>query len=305
MKSVVSPILIVLIALLIAPALAADDHFMIRRGDVVVTDEEFDARMSKIPEEDRAPFLADKKRLNDLLAFMLLRKQLAAEARANGFDEDPLVQARMQLAAEQELSEAWLDHYVNQAPDADYTAMAREYWAKHGDQYMTEPSLDVTHLLVSTKERSDEEARARAEELLQQVRANPAQFDELVMAHSEDPSASSNRGHFENVKRGMMVRPFEQAAFALDEPGEISDLIKSPYGYHIVRLDERHDAQPVTFEEARPQVEERMRQQHRERLRNDYLAQFANQPVELREGALEEMVERYFGSLGAPTATTQ
>lgn len=305
MKPVFIPSLVLSVALLVAPAVPADEHFMIRRGDVMITDEEFDARMSKIPEQDRAPFLADKKRLNDLLAFMLLRKQLAAEARANGFDEDPLVRARMQLAAEQELSEAWVDHYVDQAPDADYAAMAREYWAKHGDQYMTEPSLDVTHLLVSTKERSDEEARARAEELLAQVRDNPDQFDELVMAHSEDPSVSSNRGQFKNVKRGMMVRPFEQAAFALQEPGEISDLIKSPYGYHIVRLDQRHDAQPVTFEEARPQVEERMRRQHRERLRNDYLAQFANQPVELREGALEEMVERYFGDLGAPAGTTQ
>ena len=297
--------LVLLVALLTAPMVQANDHFMIRRGDVMITDEEFDARMSKIPAEDRAPFLADKKRLNDLLAFMLLRKQLAAEARTNGFDDDPLVQARMRLAAEQELSEAWLEHYVDEAPDADYAAMAREYWAKNGEQYVTEPSLDVTHLLVSTKERSDEEARARAEELLEQVRANPAGFDELVMAHSEDPSVSSNRGHFENVKRGMMVRPFEQAAFQLEEPGQISDLIKSPYGYHIVRLDQRHEARQLGFEEARPQIEERMRRQHRERLRNDYLAQFANQPVELREGALEEMVERYFGAFGTPATPTQ
>lgn len=305
MKPALIPIAVLAALLLMSHAVPADDHFMIRRGDIVVTDEEFDARMSKIPAEDRAPFLADRKRLNDLLAFMLLRKQLAAEARAQGFDEEDLVATRMRLAAEQELADAWLDHYVEQAPDADYAAMAREHWAQHADEYVTEPSVDVTHLLVSTRERSDEEAKALAKTLLAEVRADPARFDELVVAHSEDPSVSSNQGRFTNVKRGMMVKPFEQAAFELAEPGQISDLVKTQYGYHIVRLDQFNEAKPLDYEEARPRIEDRMRSRHRARLRDDYLAQFANQPVELREGALEEMVQRYFSAAPPPAAPTQ
>lgn len=271
-----------------------DVEILAQRGKGIVTQDMFAARADKIPAENRQVVLRNTNRVRDLLNGLLLNTQLAAEAREAGFDTEETVINRMKLAAELELAEAWVDHYVATQPAADYEAMAAENYQLNKQEMMTDASIDVSHILVSTKERSAEAALVIAESISQQLKDDPTKFDELVGRYSEDPSAASNAGKFQKVKIGDMVKPFEKAAFALAD-GEISAPVKTSYGYHIIRLDAHNEAQTMSFDEVKGQLIEKARKTHTDRVRRDYLSSMTAKDVKMTKEALEEMVKRQFG----------
>jgi len=278
---------------------SADDlDILAQRGKGVVTQEEFTARADRIPADIRAPTLRNGNRLRDVINSMLLRAQLAADAKEAGFDKEKVVIDRMHLAAEDELAQAWLDHYVNMQPPADYEQLARETFLLTEDSAYSSPKIDVSHILVSTKERSDEDAKALADEIYQQLQDNPAEFDDLVAEYSEDPSAESNHGSFKNVNKGDMVKPFEDVAFAL-QPGEISVPAKTEYGYHVIRLDAYYPPKKQTFDDVKERLIAQERKKHRERLERDYLERLTALEVHMSEEQLGEMVSRNFGEKAA------
>lgn len=264
------------------------------RGAGVVTHDTFDTRVARIPEEHRLTVLRDRNRLGDILNDLLLKMQLAEAARKAGIDKDPVIQARMRLAAEEELADAWLEQYPDTVGEADYAAMAREFYTVNPGRFQTELTVDVTHLLVSTEERPEAEARALADEFRSQVREDPAAFDRMVMEHSDDSSVSANKGRFRNVRRGQMVKPFEDVAFKL-EKGEISRPVLTPYGFHIIRLDAINEPREKSFADVRESLEKRMQSQHKDRVKTDYLNELSTLETVLTQEALEAMVMRHFG----------
>jgi len=265
-----------------------------KRGNGVVTQADFAARAAKIPADAKLATLRSGNRVRDLINTLLLRSQLASDARKAGYDQDPLVQDRMKLAAEAELAEAWAQHYVEMQPAGDYEELAKEYYLLHEDEILTSPKIDVSHILISTKDRSDDEALALAETVSEQLEKDPSKFDELVKIYSEDPSAKSNNGKFTNVKKGDMVAPFEQVAFALDV-GQISGPVKTQYGYHLIRLDAKIAPEKLSFEQVKPQLVEMEQKKHDDRIMQDYIGRLTSLNIEMTEEALKKMVESQFG----------
>ena len=134
------------------------------------------------------------------------------------------------------------------------------------EQYRMAESVDVRHILVKMPEagadgKVDEKgvaaARAKAEGILQQLRKG-AKFEELARKHSEDPGSTEEGGLYKDVTRGRMVPEFEQAAFTL-EPGKISDLVKTSYGFHILRVDKHQQAGLRTLDEVKDTIEPQVR----------------------------------------------
>ncbi|MGB5488107.1 MAG: peptidylprolyl isomerase [Lysobacterales bacterium] len=271
-----------------------ENEILAQRGKGVITYQQFNARVDKIPADVRLPTLRNGKRLQDVLASLLLRSQLAADAREAGFDKELVVIDRMKMAAQSELAEAWLAHYVATQPKADFEQLAYERYQLNQANMLSSPMVNVSHILVSTKERPDHDAKARAESVYQQLVDNPAAFDELVAEYSEDPSASSNKGKFSNVKKGDMVKAFEEAAFAM-QPGEISKPVKTDYGYHVIRLDAYIEPKKMEFDDVKAQLIDQQRINHEERIKRTYLESLTTLDVQMSEAQLEEMVRRQFG----------
>lgn len=99
----------------------------------------------------------------------------------------------------------------------------KNYYDTHRDEFI---SVNASHILLDTKE--------EAEKMLQRVKAGE-DFGELAKQYSKDPSAKENSGNLDYFRQGDMVEPFETAAFAL-EPGEISDIVQTDFGYHIIKV---------------------------------------------------------------------
>jgi peptidyl-prolyl cis-trans isomerase C len=271
------------------------EQTLVYQGDVVISQNMIDAAFSRIPEKDRLPFIRDGKRVDSLVQNLLQTGSLAREASKAGFDKDPIVSERMRIGAEQELANAWLDKIVADAPEPDYEALAWEDYVAHPERYQRGSYVNVTHLLISTDDRTVEEAEALAGELMEQVKTDQSGFDQLILEHSDDPAAKGNGGKYTNVTKGKMVKPFEEAAFALEQPGDFSDVVRTDYGFHIIRLDKRVESATMPYESVKPKALEAVRLKYLEQYRLNYLKSLSLEPVHLVPGAVEIMAKRHFG----------
>lgn len=275
--------------------LGVSDDVLARQGDVVLTQGEIDAAFYRIPEIHRLAFVRSGEQVDNLIRSILQTKVVAAEAKKAGFDQNPLAARRVALTGEKELSDAWMEEVMQKMPPADYEAIAHEQYLAEPEQWMSREHVDVSHLLISSGSRSDAEALERIEELRREVVADPSRFDDLIMEYSEDPSKDQNQGRFTAMAGGQMVEPFEQAAFALEKPGDISQPVKTTYGYHLIRLNQKFPPRVLSFEQVKEQAVKKAEAEHRARYRANYLRKVLSDPVELPDGAVETMAKRWFG----------
>jgi peptidyl-prolyl cis-trans isomerase D len=144
----------------------------------------------------------------------------------------------------------------------------RAYYNQHRDQYHVPEQVKVSHILIKTPlpgpdgkvdEKGAAEAQRRAEDLLKQVKGG-ANFEDLAKKYSEDPGSAKQNGSLGWIGKGQTVPEFEKTAFSLPK-GPISDLVKSSYGFHIIRVDDKQDAHTKTLDEVKDTIEPVLRHQ--------------------------------------------
>jgi len=124
------------------------------------------------------------------------------------------------------------------------------------EQYSTPEQVRASHILLKTEGKDDAAVKAKAEDLLKQARAG-ADFAELARKYSEDEASAKNGGDLDYFGRGRMVPEFDQAAFSM-EPGKISDLVKTQYGYHIIKVVDKKAATTRPLTEVKPQIQDQL-----------------------------------------------
>ncbi len=152
----------------------------------------------------------------------------------------------------------------------------------------------ASHILVNAAKdlpaADKQKARAKAEGLLAAVRKAPKTFAEVARKNSDDTGSASSGGDLDFFARGAMVKPFEDAAFALQK-GEISDLVESEFGFHIIQLTDVKLPQVPSFESMRPQLEADLRKQQAQRQFAELAETFSNSVYE-QSDSLAPVAER-------------
>lgn len=137
----------------------------------------------------------------------------------------------------------------------------RKLYDEQSGAFTTEEQRRASHILVQVPEGADEKigaaAREKAEKLLQRVRSGES-FENLAKELSDDTVSAKEGGDLGFFGKGVMVPEFEQAAFAMQK-GEVSDLVKSPFGFHIIKLTDIKPGGKKSFEEARPELIKQLR----------------------------------------------
>jgi peptidyl-prolyl cis-trans isomerase D len=170
------------------------------------------------------------------------------------------------------------------------------YYNQHRDQYRVAEQVKVSHILIKTPlagadgkvdEKGVAEAQKRAEDLLKQLKAG-AKFEDLAKKNSEDPGSAKEGGSLGWIGKGRTVPEFEKAAFSLPK-GQISDLVKSSYGFHIIRVDDKQDAHMKTLDEVKGEIEPILKQQKTQEIAQkqaeELLAQAKTQGLEAAAAA--------------------
>jgi peptidyl-prolyl cis-trans isomerase C len=150
---------------------------------------------------------------------------------------------------------------------------AQAFYDSHPAVFDSGERVRASHILVRLPEGATgpakEEMRKKAEALLQRVRAKE-DFAALAKQSSEDPGSARNGGDLGAFGRGQMVPPFEQAAFAL-KPGEVSGIVETPFGFHIIKVTEKIPARKLPFAEVKERLKLEMVQQKRQQAQQSYL----------------------------------
>ncbi len=143
-------------------------------------------------------------------------------------------------------------------------ADVKSYYEQNKDRLGTKEERRASHILIaapaSAPAAEREKARAKAEQLLAEVRKAPGTFAEVARKNSQDPGSAEKGGDLDFVTRGAMVKPFEDALFALKK-GQISDVVETQFGYHIIQLTDIKPATIPSFEQARAGIESDLRTQ--------------------------------------------
>jgi len=143
-------------------------------------------------------------------------------------------------------------------------ADARAFYDKNQERMKTPPRVHVRHILIAVAPKAlatdREAARKKTEDLLEQLK-NGGDFAQLAAQNSNDSGTATRGGDLSWVTPGQMVPPFEKAAFALKQPNELSPVVETRFGYHILQLVERQEAQTVPFEQAKNRLGVMLREQ--------------------------------------------
>lgn len=135
----------------------------------------------------------------------------------------------------------------------------RRHYEEQSDRYIVDEQRKASHILIALPEGESLESSAEILEKFNIVRdklSTGEDFAELASQYSDDPGSASMGGDLGQVALGMMVKPFETALFAMSEPGEISDPVRTSFGYHFIRLDEIIERKEKSFDEVRQELEE-------------------------------------------------
>jgi peptidyl-prolyl cis-trans isomerase C len=209
----------------------------ITEADLSFAAEDLAQDLAQMPPEERRPFL---------LRVLIDMKVMAGAAKDAGMDQTPLFAQRLNYLEERALRRAYFAEAIagavtEEAVRADYDAFVA--------QFTPTEEISAAHILVPT----EEEANAIKAEL-----DAGGDFAAIAKEKSIDPGSGANGGELGFFGKGMMVPQFEEAAFALTEPGQVSAPVQSQFGWHIIKLAEKRQSQPPTFEQVAPQVQQQV-----------------------------------------------
>lgn len=250
-----------------AMAQAADPVLIEGHGVAVrVSDILSDAK--RLPPEMRSSFLARKESVSQMADAIYVRRVLAMRASQAQMDKQPETAAAVKIASDKVLSDAYLLKFdKDHTPDQKLVdAQVKAAYQAHQDKYQAPEQVHVAHILIA----NNDEAKAKEQiEKLRQEAASGADFAKLAKDNSSDSNSALKGGDLGLVARGKTAPEFETAAFALAKPGDLSPVIKTQFGYHIIKLIEKKPARTMSLEEVKPQLEKQYIQQAIQQARKD------------------------------------
>src|SRR2546428_3766481 len=275
---------LVLTADCLAQALKAEDEVLAENAFAKLTRADYETDLQRVPAKMRAEFAANPTRLTMFLNTLLIDKTLARQARDAQLDRDPEILRRLELQADRVLAKAMLEKLERDAAaefdarETDFLAKARETYVLNKEKYKALGEVSASHILFDTTKRHDAAALALAKEVRARLAAG-ADFAKVAAEVSDDPTAKENGGALGWFAPGKMDPAFTKAAFALKNAGELSEPVKSSFGWHVIRLDGRRPAREAPFERAQKQIMADLKTRYINEAREAKLAAISHDPA--------------------------
>ncbi|HTM78326.1 MAG TPA: peptidylprolyl isomerase, partial [Devosia sp.] len=226
-----------------APVAPKPEDVVAKVGDDTITEadlsfaaEDLAQELSQMPPTEQRAFL---------VRVLIDMKVMATAAKAAGMDATPLFQQRLNYLEERALRRAYFADVIAGAVTEE---AVRAKYADYVANFKSADEVHASHILVKTKEEADAiEAELKA----------GGDFAAIAKEKSIDPGAA-NGGDLGFFSKGMMVGPFEDAAFALTEVGQVSEPVESQFGWHIIKLAEKRKSAPPPIEQIGQQLQQQL-----------------------------------------------
>ena len=226
-----------------APAAVTSDYVILKAGDIEMKRSDVEAVWNSLFPPGQAPSFDtfDDKMKQNALRGMITEKLVLKEALKAGVADREDVKRQIENAKSKTILQAFM---IDKTKDATSEEKLKAAFEKKNKETKPEEEIRARHILVKT----EEEANKIAEEL-----KKGGDFEKLAKEKSEDKGSGAQGGDLGYFNRGRMVKEFEESAFKLKK-GEVSKPVKSDFGYHIIRLEDRRPMPKASFEQSREQL---------------------------------------------------
>ena len=181
-----------------------------------------------------------------LLEQLIHKELILMDARKNLMEHEADFRQQLEQVKTELLANYYVEKLLRQVRVTE--AELKAYYDEHPEEFQGEESVSASHILVDSEE--------RAQELLAQIQAGETTFEDAAKNFSSCPSGQ-NGGSLGQFGHGQMVPEFDEACFFM-EAGQVAGPVKTQFGYHLIRLDEKHPAQPITYAEAKATLEQKL-----------------------------------------------
>lgn len=241
----------IIIAILFGFASLAQAELVSDKNKNQVNNINLEILLERAPKDAQLRLLKNKKALKEQLEQLYLRVVLANMAEQEGLDKEGLNTARLETIRNNALYLLKLDA-LRKSNKKDYTKYAQQLYLVNKSDYKVADRIDAAHILISTKELSDADALKKAKQIRQKLLLGES-FSDLALKESDDKSVKNNKGELGTFTVDKMVKPFSDAALAM-QVGEISQPVKTQYGYHIIKLNSKIASGYKSFDEVKGSI---------------------------------------------------
>lgn len=249
----------VLLLLSIVLAHAEEDVLLAKIGDkkIMMSDLKriisyYDAEKQKILEQ-QPQFKAT------ILQRIVQASVISKIAKDNGFDKRPDIKEQIELMTNDLLASQYLQKEVVEKINVTEEDISL-YYKAHLEEFRTPEMVRARHILVKVEKSASEEdkkkAKEKADDILKRIKAGE-DFGKLASEFSDDPGSKNKGGDLGFFPRGRMVPDFEQVAFSL-KAGEVSDIVETPFGFHVIKVEERKESVQEPLEKVKNKVKEKV-----------------------------------------------
>ena len=217
-----------------------------------ITVDDLNADAQRIPAASRQQALSQPAAVQQAASNLFVRRALAAEAEKAGLAQDPVMIAALRLARDRVLSDAMLAKIdkENKPNDEAVEKAARAAYQADPTRYRTGEQTHARHILIAG---NTEKAKEKAEKVLADLKAG-ADFEKTAKELSADSGTASRGGDLGFFEEGRMVPEFEEALKELKKPGDMSGLVRTQFGWHIIKLEGRRPGGIRTYDEVRDEL---------------------------------------------------
>ncbi len=236
---------------------AGDDSVVARIGDKKITMLDFKS-ITGYFDAERQKMLETNPQLKETVLRQFVQSIVVSDlAKQKGFDKNPDIKEQLQFFSDNFLANEYLKREIAQKVTVSDDDL-KTYYDTHKDEFKTPEMIKARHILVkvdsSASEDDKKKAKEKAEMYLKRIK-DGEEFAKLASDVSDDPGSKTKGGDLGFFPKGRMVKPFEDAAFAL-KPGEMSGIVETQFGFHIIKVEEKKDSTVESFDA----VKERLRQ---------------------------------------------
>lgn len=251
-------------------SIAHADTVVLDAGDIQVTQSEIEQALAALPPEKQSEMRSNSKRLLDLVLQLYVEDRIEQEAQGKELASNPTVARLLQQARAQILRRALLSDYVAKQEFPDFEQLAKERYQANKANYIRPERIMIAQIFIKKDPGNPAEARQQAEALLEQLQRG-ASFEELAKEHSEGPNASRG-GEFEDwiPRQATWDNPLLKDVFALKEIGDLTAVLESEQGYHILQLKDRQESRQLPYEQVRGKIMDKLSKEYAAQLEAEF-----------------------------------
>lgn len=259
-------------------------------GDFSIRETDLDRLIASQPEQAQKQLQEKPELKSSLVRDLLLKKAIAMKAKKDGYDRKPEYREKLSYLVDDFLAQEYLAKVVLADIKVPEEAM-KTYYTEHEKDFLLTESVRARHIFIQLSAKATDEekvaARKKAEDTLARLKKGE-DFAKVALEASDDADTAKNGGALGLLTPGKTnSEEFEKAAFAL-KSGETSEIVQSPFGFHIIKADEKMEKRTATFAESKSYIEAVLKKELEQKKGGEFVATvykesgievFADKPV--------------------------